>query len=83
MTDVVAILSLGVHLKTAADLLKSVLDLLGRATSASKVSHETVKALDTQVRQLTTEILAANALALTARRTNSRCPIAYANWKQS
>ena len=67
MTDVVALLSFGVHLKTAADLLKNMLDLLDRATSASKVSRETVKVLDTQIRQLTAEILAANALALTAQ----------------
>ena len=67
MTDVGAILSLGTQLKTAADVLKSVLDLLDRTTSASKVSRETVQVLDTQIRQLTTEILAANALALTAQ----------------
>ena len=67
MTDVGAILSLGVHLKTATDLLKNVLDLLGRTSSVSKVSNQTWKALNAEVRQLTAEIAAANALALAAQ----------------
>ena len=67
MTDVSAILSLGTHLKLAADLLKSVLDLGDRAASSSQVASELVESLNTKIRELHAEIVAAYASAFTAQ----------------
>ena len=67
MTDVSAILSLGTHLKLAADLLKSVLDLGDRAASSSQVASELVESLNTKIRELHAEIVAAYARAFTAQ----------------
>ncbi len=67
MTDVSAILSLGTHLKLAADLLKSVLDLGDRAASSSQVASELVESLNAKIRELHAEIVAAYASAFTAQ----------------
>ena len=67
MTDVSAILSLGTHLKLAADLLKSVLDLGDRAASSSQVASKLVESLNIKIRELRTEVLAAYASAFTAQ----------------
>ena len=67
MTDVGALLSLGTSLKTAADILTSLLDLSGRAASTPEVTDELVEALRVKIREVEAELLEARRFALEAQ----------------
>ncbi|WP_425155525.1 hypothetical protein [Candidatus Palauibacter sp.] len=67
MIDTSALLSLGKSLKTAADLLKSLLDLGSRAAASPQVADEMVEAFNAKIRELSAELLDARQFASEAQ----------------